>query len=472
MKKVRFLLLTASILVALLALFSCGAPSQAKINSAEDLFEAIDTEMSSLGSYKVDGEVDMTVYAQGVKMGISGSVTEIISDLSGNECYVYSKSNLSYVINNRDVTFYEELTAYHGGNAFVSSTVNSTMGEQKRALYSPLSREVFLEYYEYLSTVSIDDADIYDCQNPTYTQSENGSWDILLTGYSEEFIKDYIGGMGFFDEIFDDKITDMTIGIKTNSKFRVTMMTLDLIFEDDGDASTAPKVNVETYFSQHNDAELITDELNVENYNEVVDVRLVDGIQYMMDAIKDSEKNELELEITSKIGTGTYIENDTVSYGVDGGKYYYDIHYPTDAITYDISYRDGEVTTTSTYNYSSDPQNTSTVTSKQTELEAKNFINGLINSVKYDKTYVNDIEKCEDGRYKVSLLPTDVDTYKTLVSSQLKGSYKGATHVIYFTVENGRILKMESEIIIEYSYWNGFSSATGEVILTAVVDLT
>ena len=86
--------------------------------------------------------------------------------------------------------------------------------------------------------------------------------------------------------------------------------------------------------------------------------------------------------------------------------------------------------------------------------------------------YVSDIEKCDDGRYKFSLLPADAAAYKQIVSTELRGGYKGATHVIYFTVENGRILKMESEIVIKYSYWTGFSSEVGEVILTAVVDLT
>ena len=84
--------------------------------------------------------------------------------------------------------------------------------------------------------------------------------------------------------------------------------------------------------------------------------------------------------------------------------------------------------------------------------------------------YVRDIEKCDDGRYKVSLLPSDVASYKKLVSEQVKGGYEGATHVIYFTVEDGKILNMESEIIIKYSYWTGLASALGEVIFTAVVE--
>ena len=73
------------------------------ISSAEDLFEAIDTRMSNLDSYKVDGEVDMTFYVQGIKMGVSGSTEQIFSDLSSESRYVYSKSDLIYVANERDV---------------------------------------------------------------------------------------------------------------------------------------------------------------------------------------------------------------------------------------------------------------------------------------------------------------------------------------------------------------------------------
>jgi hypothetical protein len=335
-----------------------------------------------------------------------------------------------------------------------------------------MSHKDFTEYFEYLSDVSFDDEELYECDNVTFAHNENGSWDMSLSGYSQKFIADYVGDMGFFDESFDDKVVDMQITVKANSKFHVTKMTLELIFEDDGNAATDPKVVVVMYFSDHGTAEPITEELNAENYTEVVDVRLVEGVESMIDDIKNSDGCDLALTITKAIGKSFSKESDNVKFGVENEKYYYDVHSVVGdgGITYDISYRDGEVTlSTAVYNGTT-LLDSYTTTNKQTDAEAKEFIDGLINSVGYDPMYVSDIEKCDDGRYMVSLLPADVASYKKLVSEQVKGGYEGATHVIYFTVEDGEILKMESEIVIKYSYWTGLASAIGEVIFTAVVE--
>ena len=172
MKKVRSLLLAVCVLVMILTLFSCDRDPV--ISSAEDLFEAIDTRMSNLDSYKVDGEVDMTFYVQGIKMGVSGSTEQIFSDLSRKSCYVYSKSDLIYVANERDVVIVNDLKAYYDGNAFVSTSVDA----QERKLYSPMSHKDFTEYFEYLSDVSFDDEELYECDNVTFAHNENGSWDM------------------------------------------------------------------------------------------------------------------------------------------------------------------------------------------------------------------------------------------------------------------------------------------------------
>ena len=81
------------------------------------------------------------------------------------------------------------------------------------------------------------------------------------------------------------------------------------------------------------------------------------------------------------------------------------------------------------------------------------------------------IEKTDDGRYKVSLLPVDESSYRALAQS-LRGSYQSSTHAIYFTVEDGKILKMDGEIVIYYSYWNGFDSIDDTIVITAIVDFT
>ena len=98
MKKVRFLLLTASVLLVLLALFSCGNPSNddtdppCEISSSEELFGKIDAVMSALESYEERGNMNMTVYMQEHQINASGEIINIFADKVDDDKYFYSKS--------------------------------------------------------------------------------------------------------------------------------------------------------------------------------------------------------------------------------------------------------------------------------------------------------------------------------------------------------------------------------------------
>lgn len=460
MKKLKFVLTIITVLTFLLALSSCEKPDNRTVA------EKIDDAMNQLESYTVSGTIDMTVYVQKQKISASGKSKDILSNLSSDDCYVYSKTNLTYVISEKTATFYDELKAYHNGNAFLYTEEDG----KGHGVYSPLSREDFLKYYQGEFTAA-EDIDIFNCSHQTYTENENGSTYILLSGYSDEFIDDYLGKMGIVDGMIDDKIADIEITIKVNSKFCVTQMSMHFVFEDDEDAATAPAIDVKMFFSDYNCAAIETDELNVENYNEILDIRLVDEFDDMISDLEESENNSFTLTTSQKVRGQTSSEKDEISYGIEDGKYFYNARAELTKYTCDIAYRDGQQTTTITIYSNSGVLDTDTNTVEQSELEAKAFINQFINSTGYDARYVEGIEKTDDGRYKVSLLPVDESSYRALAQS-LRGSYQSSTHAIYFTVEDGKILKMDGEIVIYYSYWNGFDSIDDTIVITAIVDFT
>ena len=464
MKRIKFLLLTAFGLVALLALFSCGTDPQddsdhpSGISSAEELFGKIDAVMSDLESYEAKQAVNMTVYMQNHEINASGELIEIFADTVDDDRYFYSKSTLTTSSESLKLNkSYMDIRAYHQGNAFYFTSVGSAI----KKFYSPLSYEDFLEYYSYNASATLDDEKIFSCSNSSYTQNENGSWEICLSGYSADFIDDYAEIMGLDDEMLDDKPVDMEIIIKAAPSFRATQMSLRMIFEDDNNDATNPTVELISYYSAYNEATPITDTLDTGNYTQVSDVRLVDGFDYMIEKLKESEENTFTLDVTQDYGYDIIInEKDVITYGREDG-YYYNVTSTVGDTEGIISYRSGKQTVTS---------NGSSNTVDQTEDEAEALINDLIDYAMYDIFNVEHIEKTDDGRYKVTAVPSM--SFCLEITSSLGVHYVSSTQTIYFTVEDMNIIKIESTIEIRYSITYNSPASREYISIYSVADFT
>lgn len=441
MKKVRLLLTVTVVLVLLLALSSCCT------NSAKGVFKKVNTAMSKLDSYKSETTVTVSVNMSGQAVAISGNVSQVMYKTRSKDCYVYSEQNTRTTAAG-NVTAATRIMAYNDGYAFSYSSTGASV----QSLCSPLSRKDFLEYYQYNAS-GFDTRDIYDCESRTLTQNENGAWEIRFSGYSDEAINAYLATLGFDVDTLDNKAVDMEVTLKANSKFYATVMSTKVIFKND-DSTTSPKIESTVYYSAYDEVVPDTSELNTAYYQKVEDIRLIDGLQYMISDLQSKKSGRFTHKVTQTSGSSTYTEDNIVRFGTTAGDFYYEIDAKINGEKRTITYRDGKKTT---------EKSDKTDTVKQSEAEARTFINGLINSASYNAMYVKDIVKLKDGRYKVTLEITNVKAYQDLITSA-GGAYAGAEQTVYFTLKRKKIDKIESVTTISHS--------RGDIVIKSEIDVS
>lgn len=441
MKKIRLLLITVVALILLLALSSCGT------SSAKGVYRRIGNATGRLDSYRADTTVTVSVNIDGRLTSVSGIGSEILYNISSDDCYIYS-SNDTYTTVGNNVTSSSRTKSYYNGYAFCYSA----SGGASQSLCSPISRKDYLEYYQHSNSTSAASF-LFDCESHVCSQNDNGGWEITLSGYSTESVNAYLTAMGISPNTIDDKPIDMEFSMKANSKFIATVMRMKIIFEDNRNMAQEPQIESVTYYSEYNEVIPETEYLSPDYYREVADLRVIDGIEYMISDLQSKKSDRFMYSVTQSNGYAKYTETNVVRYGTRFGKFYYDIDADINGEKRLIEYRDGKKTTT--------PKDGNSKSEKQTDEEAKDFIKSMIGATNYIAMYVDDIELLEDGRYKLTLDITNVQAYRDLVTSS-GGIYTGATQTVYVTIKRESIEFIESEITLNHT--------RGKLIVTTVLD--
>ena len=440
MKKIRLLLITVVALILLLALSSCGT------SSAKGVYKKINTAMSKLDSFSSETTITVSVNMNGQHADIDGYANQSIYHIASKDCYIYSETSI-YTVVDESVTSSTRMKAYYDGYGYSYAST----GGSAQNLCSPISRKDFIEYYQYNTTDSIT-ADLFDCENRTFSQNENGSWEVCFSGFSQESVNSYLATMGLDATALDDKAIDIEICMRANSKFIATSTTTTVIFEDNRNLTVDPKIESVTRYSEYDEVVPKTDNLNPDYYQHVADIRLVDGIEYMIAELQNKKSDRFFYSVTQSNGRSEYTEENIVRYGTTFGKFYYEIDGDLGGTECTIEYRDGEKTTTKDGKSKSE---------KVTEAEAKSYIKAMIGSTNYNAMYVDDVVLLEDGRYKVTLDIANVKAYEQLMAS-MGVKYTGADQTMYITIKREKIELIENELILRYS--------GGELKVTTVLD--
>ena len=429
MKKLLVLLL--SVMLCMLVFVSCGVPK-----SADDVMAKIDRKMDSLKSYQAEMTAKFSTVLNGYQCSadFSGQVIEINGKFK--EYYYYDtmegtteiKDDKGGVLETVDM---KALQAFNEGKMFVLTK----QGDMEQKLYSALDKDDYIAYLEKQNNAL--DIDFNACVNKTFTKNEDKTWTVHYSGYTKSAIDELVEQFGA-DELFEEEIKDMAITIRANKDFTVKDMEIKLVFENE---STTSDFRMTAQYSKYNEATPIVDTLNVNNYHEVADCRLLTDIEDMLETLEEAESGSFVLDLSQKLTYGVYAqtqkssETDTVTYGKKNGKYFYTVRASYDGSDIDISYENGK----QEISYSGGSQ-----TANQTEDEAKAFINGLINTACYESIRVSNIEKIGEGTYKIVCSKPNENLYQPIFSSL--GMRPTVNQTITVTIRDGKITKMESNL--------------------------
>jgi hypothetical protein len=427
----KLFVLLISLVLFMLALTSCGTPK-----SAEALMDKIDKKMDSLKSYQTDmtAKLSTEMYGYRVLADFTGKDIKIIGNAGRYYNYMIMEGSMEMKDEKNETietVKTKDLRAFHEGNMFIWAEQNGLT----QKLYSSLSKDEYIAYLE--KQDGMIELDFESCVNSSFVKNEDKSWTLTYSGYTKKAIDELIKAFG--DEIFEEDIEDMEITVHANADFTVKDVEIKMIFENE---STTSEFSIKQEYSKYEKAMPIVDTLDISQYREISDCRLLTDINDMLEDLEELENGSFVLDITQKFSTSspaykqTNTERDTVSYGKKDGKYFYDIKASTDNTKYDIAYANGKQTITVAGQ---------TQTADQTEKDAKAFIGGLINTVKYEAIRVSDIKKLEDGTYQIRCDKPNDSLYSPVFSS-LGTSPQRVSQTIDITVQDGKITKIESTL--------------------------
>ncbi len=445
-KKVLFWLGVCALLV--MTMVSCG---RGEPQNAQALYDRIDEQMDALDSFRIDMTVNMTLFVDGneIKGDIQGYMVEN-KDVEGT--YYYCQDATSKITSeklslNESISNFE---AYYNGNYFIS---NGEQNKPTQKLYSAMTEEEFLAYRADNDTDTFDF--IRDCAEKSFQKREDGTWELICSGYKKAAIEDMSDSMGLGEEMLSSEIMDMTVSILADRQYRATKITLDFVFEE---SKNTPSISYVMDFSQYNEAEPVQlDYLNVKKFEQVDDIRLLRDVEKMLEERAESESGELTLNIVQilKDSSGKHLSNYTevndVSFGEGDEGYFYDIVADVNEDRYNISYQNG----IQTVDDGREPQE-----NRQSEQEARDFIGTLINNTGYDASTVTDIEDQGDGVYKLTCGNLQKDVYEAYFKN-MGGSVRLIEQIMTVTVKDGKLCEISSSVEAE-----GLIPSYGTVYMT------
>ncbi len=411
-----------------------------KPKSADELWEKINETMEHLQSYESNSTGNLALEVMNVPITADLTIKNIISGTSEKDYYYYSASEVtvkteSDLFNQSETAKFIE--AFHDGKMFFS--MESEKATQKFS--SVLSAKEHIAYLEKQSSSS-DDFDFNKCTTSSFTQNEDKTWSLHYSGYSNKALDRMFDTFDFDGEMFDLDLSDMEVTIQADNKFRIKEIKIKFIFNEDIDGN--PVFEITMQYSNYNEAEKITDTINPENYKEIADCRLLTDFEDMIEKLEEDKDGSFVMEMEETLSVfdqkETYTETDTVSYGEKDGKYFYDISInSTSYQNMKISFENGK----QTIKLSGKQQ-----TNQQSTLEAKTFINSLINTAQYSMIYVSDIKKLEEGVYEVQCNNLISEAYEAIFESYT-GELISFQKTLKITVKEGCITKIESDTLAE-----------------------
>lgn len=448
----RFLKITCLMLAMLLALSLASCKSEAPAEtegaqkfesveekfvpkSAKELWEKINHTMDELESYTSKQTLESTMYVQGYV--VEATATADIVVMKDAEYSKTEGTTRCEALSIDEKT--TEVSAYYDGKAYVTNAA----GEKEQKLCGEMT---FEGYKDLEDTILMSEIDFSDCTGGEFGQKEDGSWEIVFSGYTKKAMGKMLNQMEISDGDLGAEIEDMRVEVTADEEFHCTAMQITFVFVEEEGSDVKPLFTAKDTFFDFGTASFDPAELKTEEYTQVDDLAVVFDLEKEIKTLQSAKKGSFTLNITNtvdimgqKIPT---LETDVVSYGVKNGAYYYQIAVTEtedgEEIKYNVTYEGGVQTVEAdgeSEKYSA------------TQEEAKALIDSLLDPANYDKTVVTGVEKKEDGSLLIKVDELDVEGFQAAFEEGGITVTK-ASQEIYVTMGEEGLAKVQSLIRI------------------------
>ena len=324
--------LVLMLLLCSLTLSSCSAWEAVTDFFRRDVVDKVMRAMEKASSYQIEGELEMTVADEKNKTASVYGETRRIVRGDASDFYYYSRE---YIMGTHlpKVTVLE---AYDDGNYFFSFSPRENA--MSHCYYSPLGLKTFKEYMEEQS----EGADGFSGYSSlTHNEGEDGTHEIILSGYRESVIEAINETYGFPYSEDGAKVSDIVITLTTDSGYRLLSSATEFIFTDDSSRGTQL-----VKYSDYGCAQEV--EMDTENCTLLQDALSLPRTMKLLSQLYDKEKGDFTYALSGEMlynseVIGSVETNKDISFGTDDYGFCFDIATSSNAkgAVSSVKYSDG-----------------------------------------------------------------------------------------------------------------------------------
>ena len=391
--------------------------------TADELIQMTNEAMDAVGSYKQKIEMNLAVWVEDTQMSLDADGIGITIDTE-DDYYYYNEMNMEMTVgDSKTPEKSASLAVYDDGRVYF-------LEESNKKVNKYASDATAEEYRAYLDENGEIDDYIYDCGTKEFSKKEDGSWELVLSDYTDKAL----GGMyekAGLALLFDaDSIKDIETEILVDEDFCVLEYELKFRFNEDEEGNK-PQAVFKSEFSKHGEAE--RKDLDTEGYKNMNDLLEMKKLDRMLDEIITRESATVQLNIRQSITRHAYeiynsAEYDKISYGISDGKFFYDMTSNINGQNMQIKYENGKQT------ISASDQKTTTASN---DLIAKTTLAKILDCTGYEINSIKSFVNKGDEEYEVQLDKKNDESYKDVFGDGTE--LYDATLDVTYTVKDGKI---------------------------------
>lgn len=423
MKKTAILLLT----VLLLSLFISSCNNFSRPKTADELWEKIEAQMSSLKSYTTDTRADLSFNLLHQKIEATQTIRNVLIMDDKGIVYSYNEDN-SEIKTGDSKTVTNNSIIYRDNKMYVSHFENGR-GVKLSSDVDPLDFGVF--FLGDGNNVSFSPEGANSCE---IEKNGDYGWTLTCSEYSKERVI-LISRAAGIHESYGLDVTDVSIRVMADAQYRIVEVAIDVFT----DSAADPVLSLKTAYSDYNTA--TPRPIDPQEYNEVDDVMMVERLQSTILGFINRSRGKFITQVThtsTRNQSPLVDESRVVSFINTAEEYSYNYYKKAGYEEYRAEYKNGEITT-----IRSGIEEKREYYDQAAKLQLFEFfdISG------FDAINVRDVERLSDGRYKITCKAIDNSEIKAIAVSNFGqlSDYEWE----YIVEMNGKLpTRIESTLII------------------------